>query len=704
MKARSAARLGWGLWLALVALAVGTELLERANGAPIVDAEGVALLVAFMAFGTVGAVLASRRPSNAIGWLFLGVGLGAMSTAFASEYALYGLFTRPGSLPGAVWVAWYQSWSWIPTMGLLFIFLFLLFPTGRLPSRRWRPVTWAGALALAGFALAGALGPRLGIGSGPATPEVANPLGLHGAPIALVEQVAGFVTLPVILLATASVFVRYRRADREERQQLKWFLYAVLVNVASLVVAENVELPGGDALFAVFISFFVVAVAVAVLKHRLYDIDLVINKTVVYGALAGFITAVYVGVVVGIGSLVGTGEEPNLAPSIAATALVAVLFQPVRAKVQRLANRLVYGRRAEPYEVLSRFSGRVAGVYAAEDALERMARVLGEGTGAASALVWLRVGEELRPAAAWPHGEETPAAPVPLSDGEMPPLPGTGGTYPVRHRGELLGALTVAKPPGDALKPAEDKLLSDLAAQAGLVLRNVRLTEELRARLEEVGRRAGELRASRRRIVAVQDTERRRLERDIHDGAQQHLVALTVNLNLAKSLARKDPGRAEEILVQLEAATRATLGNLRALARGIYPPLLAAEGLAEALRAEASAGAVPVDVRAGEVPRFPAEVEAAAYFCVLEALQNVAKYARASGATVRLSEEDGQLAFSVSDDGAGFDPSVTPRGSGLQNMADRLAALGGTVRVDSAPGRGTAVSGRIPARQREPVG
>jgi signal transduction histidine kinase len=246
----------------------------------------------------------------------------------------------------------------------------------------------------------------------------------------------------------------------------------------------------------------------------------------------------------------------------------------------------------------------------------------------------------------------------------------------------LLGALAVETSRREPLNPTQEKLIADLAGQAGLILRNVRLIEELRA--------------SRQRLVAAQDEERRRLERNIHDGAQQQLVALAVKLRLARTLAGKDGEKAEALLDELQGETQDAMENLRDLARGIYPPLLADRGLAAALEAQARKSPVPVEVDSDGVGRYPQEAEAAAYFCVLEALQNVAKYADATGVVVRLAEEEGRLLFSVTDDGVGFDPDRTPKGSGLQNMADRLEALGGTIRIVSSPGSGTTITGRIP--------
>jgi signal transduction histidine kinase len=253
---------------------------------------------------------------------------------------------------------------------------------------------------------------------------------------------------------------------------------------------------------------------------------------------------------------------------------------------------------------------------------------------------------------------------------------------PVRHQGELLGALSVHKAPGDPMTPTEGKLLADVASQAGLVLRNVRLIEDLRA--------------SRHRLVAAQDEERRKIERNIHDGAQQQLVALAVRLNLAQSTAAREPARVGPMLEQLKAEAQEALENLRDLARGVYPPLLADQGLVAALTAQARKSPVPVRVEAGGIGRFDQEAEAAVYFCALEALQNVAKYAGATGATVHLYQVAGHLTFDVTDDGIGFDPTAKAHGTGMQGMADRLAALGGELRVTSAPGNGTRIEGRMP--------
>ena len=272
---------------------------------------------------------------------------------------------------------------------------------------------------------------------------------------------------------------------------------------------------------------------------------------------------------------------------------------------------------------------------------------------------------------------------------KVPEFADVSVAVPVRHQGELLGVFTLVKPPNEPLSPVEQKLVADLAAQAGLVLRNFRLIEDLRA--------------SRQRLVAAQDEERRRLERNLHDGAQQQLVALAVKARLASTLVGREPEKELELLGDLQGGLGDALETLRDLARGIYPPLLADKGLASALEAQSRKASMPVRVETDGIGRYSQEFEAAVYFCVLEALQNASKYAEASDVTVRLWQENGDLLFSVADDGRGFDQETTPLGTGLQNMSDRLAALGGTLDIRSRPGGGTTVSGRIPVRSIEPA-
>jgi signal transduction histidine kinase len=691
MSDRALSRIASLVFLVCVAMAAGGVFFMVLNGQE--RAFDVAtLLFAFLANGTVGLVVAWRQPRNAIGWLLLAIVTFIAAANFGQAYGEYTLLTRPGSLPAALWIVAIASWAW-PTGLLLGIFLFLLFPDGKPPSWRWR---WLLRLGMVGYVL-GLLSMVLKPGELDALDgRLANPLGVEGPARVIISGLGaiGFALIIATFLGgIVSLIMRYRRSQGVERQQLKWFAFAgAIVAVVFLLSGLWQAILPPLALNLVYAAPFIVvplAIGIAILRYRLYDIDVVINKTVVYGALAAFITAVYVGIVVGIGTVIGQGDRPNLGLSILATAIVAVAFQPVRERVQRFANRLVYGKRATPYEVLSHFAERMATTYAADELLPQMARILAEGTGSATADVWLKVGHELRREGFWPDDPSRPAAPVELQGDDLPAIPSSDLSVPVRDRGELLGALSLTKSRAEPVSEADRKLLSDLASQAGLVLRNVKLIEELRA--------------SRQRIVSAQDEERRRIERNIHDGAQQQLVALNVKLGLARTLATRDLEKTEGLVDQIQRETQDALENLRDLARGIYPPLLADKGLVTALEAQARKATVQVLVEANGVDRYPQNTEAAVYFCVLEALQNVTKYADATQAVVRLGRQNGALVFEVQDNGKGFDANSTRPGSGMTNMADRLEALGGSLTVQSRPGGGTIVHGRLPVNGRREI-
>jgi signal transduction histidine kinase len=580
----------------------------------------------------------------------------------------------------------------VAALVLLFL-LILLFPDGRLPSRRWRPVLWAILAAAVGW-LAAQLQAGTTISGGitnavqAAGAAYPNPLGIfprHGWFSALIG--VSFVLLLITgVLAVASVFVRRRGASAELRQQLAWLGYVGVLTAlwAAVLVVGSLLLPTGTSLLGTLIwSFLVItpvagiplACAVAVLRYRLYDLDVVVKKTVVAGLVAAAFTAIYALVVVALGA--ATGHSGDSALTFAAAALAAVALQPVRARAGLLADRLVYGRRASPYEVLSEFAGQIAGTYSTEEVLPAMAQMVAEATGAERAEVWLASGGAERLETAWPVTAGPPGAPAAAEPD------GRTRAFAVKHRGELLGALRVTSSPREPLTPAGERLVSDVAAQAGLVLRNVVLIEDLRA--------------SRQRIVTAADQARRALERDLHDGAQQQLVALKISLSLARQAMAAASGDTAELLAQTERQAEEALKDLRELAHGIYPPLLADQGLPAALEAQARKAAVAVSIETPGLSRYPQDVEAAVYFCILEALQNVAKYAQAPAAQVTLRQDSQHLTFTVADNGKGFDPATTPIGTGLQGITDRLAAIGGSIDIASTPGHGTRITGQVPA-------
>ncbi|MDQ3708027.1 MAG: sensor histidine kinase, partial [Actinomycetota bacterium] len=437
------------------------------------------------------------------------------------------------------------------------------------------------------------------------------------------------------------------------------------------------------------------AITVAVLRYRLYDIDLVINKTVVFVVLGAFITGVYAVIVVGVGRLLPIGAG-NLGLAIAATAVVAVAFEPVRVRVQHWANRLVYGQRATPYEALAAMTAKISASADASAALSEAAQLLADGTGAAQTVIWVVQDGTLHPRGIAGAMFAQPTA-VAVVGSDLPSLPGADLAQAVRHDGQLVGALSLTKRAGEGVSTADRRLVEELAGQAALLLANTRLRAKLSDRLEE-------LRASRQRMLAAQDRARRALERDLYDGAQQELVALKVKLGLARTIATRE-GATELAATLAETATIAdqAVDTLRDVARGIYPPLLESEGLPAALSAQARRADLSVTVLDRVSQRYPREIEATAYFCAVEALNNAVRHARAGHAHIELDDTAGSLVVTVTDDGAGFNPESTSRGAGLEHMTDRSDAAGGTLTIASRPGHGTTITIALPGTIALPV-
>ncbi|HEX4214394.1 MAG TPA: ATP-binding protein [Candidatus Dormibacteraeota bacterium] len=700
--------LSWGGSIAALSLAAALLAVDAVDvGARVGGVNSNWAWAAFPIFyGVIGGLIAGRHPGNPVGWILLFIGIAIGAAGVTAELGALPQAGRAG--PGAILIA-NEALALVYPCGGIAACLLLL-PDGRLPSPRWRPLLMTVIVVTAVWLVLQALvpGPLTGLsGEGPAfaNPTALPALGWVARTARWIPNVVYVIGGAVLLISATAPLVRAFRARGEEREQVRWIAYVVTLTAAAngVTAALFIVVPVlsdvlNNLILAVNLLGFGVALplatAVAIFRYRLYDIDLIISRTLVYGSLAVFITAIYIGFAVGIGDLVGSGGQPNLALSVVATAIVALGFEPVRERLQRLANRLVYGPRATPYEVLSEFSERVAGSYAAEDVVPRMARTLAEGTGADQAVVWLRSEARLRPAAGWPAVLAN-LAPLTVTGQLMPVIPGSDRAVPVRDHGELLGALSVSKRAGESLSAIENNLLQDLANQAGLVLRNVGLTAELVRRMED-------LEGSRRRLLAAQDAERQRIERDLQQGAQRNLLALRARLGETRAAADGDPARVREMVRGLMIEADEALQTLRELARGIYPPLLADRGLEAAIDAQLRRMSVPVSVESAGVHRYPREIEAGVYFCLLEALANVQRHAHADRAWVRLADAGGRLTFEVADDGAGFD-SVSALRSGLTNITDRLDALGGELHIDSGPGRGTTLTGSLPAPALVPV-
>ena len=390
----------------------------------------------------------------------------------------------------------------------------------------------------------------------------------------------------------------------------------------------------------------------------------VLHRVLVWIGMAVFVTVVYVVVVRGAGMVIGRTDSPSVPLSVLATAMVALSFARVQAGVEGWASRLLGGHPAAPYDVLNRFSESMPEEESTEDLPARMARLLAQGTGARWAQVWVSVAGRPALAATWPADTDTAATPPDLlPDARDAAGPGLRALA-VTHGGEPLGVLRLQERPGLPLSPVEERLFAALADRAGLMLRLVGVRADLELRRGELLERAAELKASRRRLIETQDGERRRLERDLHDGAQQHLVALTVNLRLAQTLSSSSPVRAAALLgLQADAATVA-IETLASLSRGIYPRLLSEQGLVAALRSAVATSAIPVTIIDDGTARLPAAVEAALYFCCTEAVQNAAKHSGAGTLVVRLSDDAGTSRLVVTDDGSGFGQAGDAAGRG----------------------------------------
>jgi signal transduction histidine kinase len=532
------------------------------------------------------------------------------------------------------------------------------------------------------------------------------------------------------VVAVVSFLVSCRRATPRTRARLQWAGWGVVVTVAVAVAAWALDAltgwPPRPALVALGASVLVPVGLVAGTNDRaVARVDRVLVHTIVTVGLVGLVAAVYLVVVIGLDGTPSGAARSVMALSLVAAALAAVLSLPARRRLEEFANQRVYGELRAPDEALRTFATRMSRSVPMDELLLQLAESLRKTMGLSRAEVWTGADGRLErqvsvpdagPATVMLAGEELSVASRTHVSGNgwlavwMPSLlDGRGDRVvrvaPVAHLGELLGLIVVERTPDDpAFDDEEDRVLSDLARQVGLALHNVRLDSALQASLEELQERNEELVASRARIVSASDESRRRIERNLHDGAQQHLVAMAVKVGLARQLLDKDPAAASTMLEELRNDVQVTVGELRELAHGIYPPLLRDRGLPEALSTAANRGVLPTEVRAEGLGRYPTDLEAAVYFCCLEAMQNAGKHA-GEGATITVvvTEDDGELRFEVSDDGAGFDADRGPRGHGFVNMDDRVGAMGGHISVRSAPGEGTTITGTVPVPAEVPT-
>jgi signal transduction histidine kinase/uncharacterized membrane protein YoaK (UPF0700 family) len=590
--------------------------------------------------------------------------------------------------------------SLIPPLGL---HLAHGFPDGRLTNRARRIIIGVGYVA--GVAIA-----VVGYSDRPELPE---------------EALIGFACVATTI-SFIGFLVRGQRAPVLVRPRFQWPAWgatvAAAIGVGAVVLNALVDWPESlDEIAVGATALIPISIAIAASNDIAIRIDRLLVHTITLGGLFGLVGASYVLIVLGLGREPRDDERSLLGLSILAAALAALLWVPARERLTDFATRRVYGERHAPDEVIRTFGSRLTRALPLDELLLQLAESLKKTMVLERAEVWTRgaAGKLERAVSVPDRGpaeltlgteEETVVAragvsgpawarvwlPAVLAGGSDDPIMRVA---PITNSGELLGLIVVrrvdgAPPFGDD----DDQALTELARQVGLALHNVTLDSALQESLDEVKRQADELRASRARIVQAGDAQRRAIERDLHDGAQQHLVALAVSVRLARTVADSDPEQAKAMLEQIGTDLQDAVQELRRLAHGIYPPLLAERGLGEALSAAAGRAALPTTIDAVDIGRFDQPIEAAVYFCVLEALQNAGKHAgEGAEATVTIRQDEGALLFEVADDGAGFDmASGAQRGHGFVNMADRVGAIGGTVAVDSAPGQGTRIKGRVP--------
>jgi two-component system NarL family sensor kinase len=706
MRTQIPPRLAWLLWTGTVALSIGYSPLLAPVHAALPDilpfglrfVEDACFILTQLAFATLGALIVTRHPAHRLGWLLCAIGLAGAVDSFAGYYALDALLVAPGTLPGGLAAGWLQSWDWMVGVGLLLFFLPLLFPTGRPLSARWRILGWlaVGVLALQCPLVAlqpGPLGNYL-IGR----PAIANPLAVAALndpfPTLLgkvLSQVGPLLLFPAVL----SLLLRLRRSRGEERAQIKWVVYVGAITVVLwlaqglVVFALHIAPPALEILLRLGVDGSLLALpfaaGLAIFKYRLYAIDPLINRTLVYSVLTASVIALYVLVVGALGALFQAQGDGLIV--LLATGLVAVLFQPLRACLQRWVNRLLYGQRDEPYAVLARLGQRLEATLA---------------PGAVFPVIVETVREALK----------LPYVALSVKQDEAFTLAASSGTaheelvsLPLVYQHAPIGQVLLApRAPGEPLTPTDQRLLNDLARQAGAAVHTARLTSDLQ-------RLTVDLQRSREHLVTAREEERRRLRRDLHDGLGPTLGALMLQVGSAYALLAEDPAAAARLLSTLESTLEGVMTDIRRIVYNLRPSPLDELGLATAIREHAAqyrphettaghAGATAglrITVEAPEhLPELAAAVEVAAYRIVQEALANVVRHAGARTCLIRLSLGEA-LCLEIGDDGVGL-PPARQAGIGLASMRERAEELGGTCLIEAMPAGGTRVRARIPLR------
>jgi two-component system NarL family sensor kinase len=629
-----------------------------------------------------GALIISRHPQYPVGWLLCAGLFFAAIDMFSAGYAAYDTYVFSGLLPGVVLALVWLKLVVLGPHGLVaFSLIILLFPDGRLPSPRWRKVAWTTVGALFLFL------PLQAVEPGPIDPSFlqdrTNPLGVSPSLWAVLNLLR-WMAFSILVLCYGAAFLsligRLRNAHDDVRQQIKWLVFPaglygifLLLFIIGLAKADEAIQGLGIALGQLAIAGMVIAIAFAIFKYRLYDIDTIINRTLVYGTLTACVIGLYVLVVGALGTFFQA--QGNLLIALLATGLVAVLFQPLRDRLQRGVNRLLYGERDDPVEALSRLGKQLETAGPPENLLLTLVETIAQTLKLPYVAITLPFQEGNTIAAA--HGK--PVAEV--------------IHVPLIYQGEDTGQLVVGlRSPGSSLSPADMRLLRNIARQTGTAVHAVRLTDDL-------------LR-SRQELITAREEERRRIQRDLHDGLGATLAAFNLEAAILRRSIRSDPDTAEALVDDLRQDILDTIEEIRHPDYELRPPILDQLGLAEAVRLQAEQCSRPealieaplqISVEAPEsLPNLPAAVEVAAYRITQEALTNVVNHAAARHCVVRIDVGEG-LHLEVVDDGVGIsNGSRNSRGLGLNSMRERAEELGGACLVEPVTEGGTRVLAFLP--------
>ena len=680
MSKRTAFWLAWFTWGLYLVIAIVTLLFKMKN-APSEWLSDIFNALVLLAFATVGALIASRHPQNPIGWIFCISTLLWALGVFLLEYAVYALITIPGSLPAGALMGVFGGWARGTGWFLMLTFLLLLFPNGHLPSSRWRPLARLIVGLLAAFTITSLRAPY---SSDTRLATVHNPIGIPGASdlFDLLTTLISLGLLATVIPCIVAVVLRFRRARGDERQQLKWFAYGTTLSILMLsaiviLVFSNNGAP--DTFFFLAVVCIPISAGIAMLRYRLYDIDVLINRTLVYGLLTFLVASIYVLAVGYLGALFRTGS--NLLISLIATGLVAVLFQPLRALLQRSVNRLLYGQRDEPHTVITGLSQRLEATLVPDAVLPTIVETVAQALKLPYAAILLQQDDEFTFVASYGNQKGEPLA------------------LPLVYQRESIGKLLLApRSPGEDFTPSDLRLLNELTHQISLAAHAVRLTADLQRSNEH-------LRATRARLVTTREEERRRLRRDLHDGLGPTLAALTLKIGAARKLLSRDPATVETLLLELNGDIETTVGDIRRLVYNLRPPALDDLGLPGAIRERVAhytiskeadqANALHIEFEATEqLPPLPAAVEVAAYRIVQEALTNVVRHGHARTCHIRLSLDD-VLTVEICDDGVGL-PTEQRIGVGIRSMHERAAELDGTCTIEPMAVGGTRVLACLP--------